>query len=218
MNNLNQYDTLLEIVKNRRSVRFFKPDPVPDELLLKMIEAARWAPSGFHTQPWEFVVVRKKDLKDKIVEAVKRPKTGGISDASVFILLLCDGRTKVGLPSLIQAQEKQMESIVCSSLASAFLYLNLAASTLGLASCWVTRSSSPESQSKIKELLHIPEALTIYDMLAVGYEANPPVPKTVIRTQEELIHWDDSVKFRTDEEVLAYVDKTKEWCISAHKR
>jgi nitroreductase len=218
MNNVNQYDTLLEIVKNRRSVRFFKSDPFPDEFIEKIIEAARWAPSGFHTQPWEFVVVKKKDLKDKIVEAIKRPKTGGISDAPVFILLLCDTRTKTGLPPPVQAQEQLAESIVCSSLASAFLYLNLAVSTLGLASCWVTASSFPEAQFKIKELLHIPETLTIYDMLAVGYGENPSVAKTVIRTTEELIHWDDSGQFRTDEEVQAYVEQTRAWCISAHKR
>jgi len=218
MNNPNQYDTLLEIVKNRRSVRFFKSDPFPDEFIDKIIEAARWAPSGFHTQPWEFVVVKNKDLKDKIVEAIKRPKIGGFSDAPVFILLLCDWRTKVGLPLPVQSSGKRLENNVCSSLANAFLYLNLAASTLGLGSCWVSPSALPEAQIKIKERLHIPETLTIYDMLAVGYGANPPKPKTVIRTTEELIHRDDSGQFRTDDEVKAYMGKTRDWCISAHKK
>jgi nitroreductase len=218
MNNDNQYDNLLEIVKNRRSVRFFKSEPFPDEFIDKIIEVARWAPSGFHTQPWEYVVVKQKELRDKIVEAVNRPKNGDISCAPVFILILCDSRTKAGLPPAIKARQPQMESIVCSSLANACLYTTLAASTLGLVSCWVTASSFPEAQIKIKELLHIPEALTIYDMLVVGYGENPPVPKTVVRTPDEIIHWDDSGKFRTDEEVQAYIEQTRDWCISAHKK
>ena len=66
------YDAFLELVKNRRrSVRRFKPDPISDEYVEKIIEAARWAPSGFNAQPWEFVVVRKQELKGKIMQAIK---------------------------------------------------------------------------------------------------------------------------------------------------
>jgi len=53
------YEGLLELVKKRRSIRRFKPDPIPDEYLDKILGVARWAPSGFNMQPWEFVVVRK---------------------------------------------------------------------------------------------------------------------------------------------------------------
>ncbi|MFO7772970.1 MAG: nitroreductase family protein [Dehalococcoidia bacterium] len=58
------YDSFLELVKKRRSIRRFKPDPVPDEYVDKIIEAVRWAPSGFNLQPWDFVVVNEKELKD----------------------------------------------------------------------------------------------------------------------------------------------------------
>ena len=59
------YDGLLELVKTRRSIRRFKPEPVPDEYINRIIEAARWAPSGFNSQPWEFVVVKKPELRAK---------------------------------------------------------------------------------------------------------------------------------------------------------
>jgi nitroreductase len=52
------YETVLELVKKRRSIRRFKTDPIPDDYIDKIIEVARQAPSGFNTQPWEFVVVR----------------------------------------------------------------------------------------------------------------------------------------------------------------
>ena len=64
------YDSFLELVKARRTIRRFKPDPIPDEYVDKIIEAARWAPSGFNMQPWEFVVIRDKKLKDTIVQWV----------------------------------------------------------------------------------------------------------------------------------------------------
>ena len=51
-------DAFLELAKTRRSIRRFKSDPVPDELILKILEAARWAQSGGNSQPWEFIVIR----------------------------------------------------------------------------------------------------------------------------------------------------------------
>jgi nitroreductase len=53
------YTSLLDLVQKRRSTRRFKPDPIPDEYIDKIIEVARWAPSGFNQQPWDFVVVRE---------------------------------------------------------------------------------------------------------------------------------------------------------------
>ena len=64
------YAHLLELVKKRRSIRRFKPDPIPDEYIEKIIEVARWAPSGFNMQPWEFVVVKKPELRKKIVQYI----------------------------------------------------------------------------------------------------------------------------------------------------
>ena len=64
------YDTLLKLVKKRRSIRRFKPDPIPNEYIEKIIEVARWAPSGFNMQPWEFIVVKKPELRRKVVEFV----------------------------------------------------------------------------------------------------------------------------------------------------
>lgn len=62
------YDKLLELLKKRRSTRRYKPDPIPDDAIDKIIEAARWAPSGFNQQPWEFVVVKDPKLREGIVE------------------------------------------------------------------------------------------------------------------------------------------------------
>ena len=57
------YDSFLGLVKSRRSIRRFKSHPVPDRYIDNIIEAARWTPSGFNQQPWEFVIIKKQELK-----------------------------------------------------------------------------------------------------------------------------------------------------------
>jgi 5,6-dimethylbenzimidazole synthase len=229
MKDTNEYDYLLRLVKKRRSVRQFKADPVPDEYITRIIEVARWAPSAFHTQPWEFVVIKNPDVKNKIVAAlekygppIKDPLKESLSrksfkDAPVFILLLCDWRARVGLPGRAPESKEQVGNLYCSSLANAFLYMHLAATALGLASQWYTATSRPEAERAIREIVGIPEALTIYDMMVVGYAADTPGPK-IVRDIDEIVHYDNcgAQDFRTDEEVTDYARKTKAWCMSQH--
>ena len=227
------YDHLLDLVKKRRTVRKFKPDPLPEGCIEKIIEVARWSPSGFHTQPWEFVVVKKREVKEAIIKALDKhapPITNSRSgeeiaiapqasfrDAPVFIIVLADWRAKVGLPGHPTEKNALVTGIYHSSLASAFLYMHLAATSLGLASQWYSAASRPEAEREIRSVIGIPEALSIYDMMVLGYPAVPPNPKEV-RSLAELIHYDDCgpQDFRTDEQVFADAQKTWDWCMSEH--
>jgi len=218
------YESLLELIKKRRSIRRFKPDPIPDEYVDKIIEAARWAPSGANSQPWEFIVVKKEELRKRIIEPVmeytnlvhkaeltREPRLRlewrgppGFVRAPVFILLCGDVRTKDAYPLLITLQRGS--SHFASSLANAFLYMTLVATTLGLGSQWVSATTTPYVQSIIKDLLKIPKELEIYDMLAVGYPDFEPKPR-LVRAKEEMIHYDyyDEGKSRTDEKVNDFI-------------
>ncbi len=62
------YETLLDLVKYRMSVRNLKPDPIPDHYVDKVLEVARWAMSGANSQPWEFVVVKDAALRRKLFD------------------------------------------------------------------------------------------------------------------------------------------------------
>lgn len=130
------YDRLFELVEKRRSVRSFKPDPLPDEYIDKIIEVARWAPSGFHTQPWEFVVVKKKELKDKIADALRRPSQSAgqeyFRNAPVLIILLGDWRAKVGLPGNAEEQDRSVDDLFCSSLSQCFFVLASGSNGIGI--------------------------------------------------------------------------------------
>lgn len=62
------YDDFLQLVQKQRSIRLYKPDPLPDKYIDDILEAARFTPSGANSQPWEIVVVKDKIIKDQIVE------------------------------------------------------------------------------------------------------------------------------------------------------
>jgi nitroreductase len=237
------YKSVLELAKNTRSIRRFKPDPLPDEYIEKIIEVARWAPSGFNQQPWDFIVVRKKELKNKIVEFAKTngpqsaqmeiareswqkgPKWIPVNEendyriAPVFILLCGDNRTKQGLPMAVRCNPDHLQRTFLSGLANAFLYMHLTASALGLASQWVSSVGDPYPQCMIKELLGIPKELEIYDMLALGYPAFKPRPK-LLKDISKTVHYDycGAESFRTDEEVKDFIRKARNWNISSEKR
>ncbi|MFC1867618.1 nitroreductase family protein [Thermodesulfobacteriota bacterium] len=223
------YDGFFQLVTKRRSIRSFKPDPIPDEYVEKIIDAARFAPSGGNSQPWEFMVLTDKEVKDRIVEIVKESnksvyKIGqtrppderhpsdnkrlthpGFKEAPVFIILCGDKRLMDTFP--LSAYLNKGEEILVSSLASTFLYMVLAATSLGLASQWVSATSEPFAQALIKELLGVPRNYKLYDMMAVGYGKHQPAPR-LVRNRDELTHYNhyDMNKHRTDEQVRKYIN------------
>ena len=228
------YDSFLELVQKRRSIRKFKPDPVPDDYVDKIIEAARYAPSGANTQPWEFVVVKKQELKDKIIQIItdvrsqstrtetagqpqqdpqmQRPPrtTSDVTTAPVFILLLGDMRARAGLPRGAGQDDRKWQSVLTSSLASAFVYMHLAATSLGLASQWQSGVERPEAGPGLRQLLGIPEEMQIYDMMVVGYPDAGPAPK-LLREKEKMVHYDfcGIEDFRTNQEVEDFISRAR---------
>ncbi len=222
------YDSFLDLVKKRRSVRSFKPDPLPDRVVEQIIEAARFAPSGANSQPWEFIVIKDKETKDKIaalvaeqsepgrkVEAARDAdlrfpgsqgpaREPGYKSAPVFILLCGDPRTKEAYPLFTTLTRG--DSHFVSGLASAFLYMTLAATALGLGSQWVSATGGPLVKPLLKQLLDIPQGMEIYDMLVVGYAAAKPNERFV-RERSEMVHYDrfDKSRYRSDKEIRDYI-------------
>ena len=238
------YAGFLDLVKQRRTIRRFKPDPVPDEYVEKIIEAARWAPSGYNMQPWDFVVVRDKKLKDAIVGWVadyhklimktegarepwqrvpRRPSQDPEMDyrtAPVFILVLGDTRTNKGLPTAMRYDAERQRSIYISSLANAYLYMSLAATTLGLANEWVSSVATAYPHCLVKDLLGIPPEYEIYDMMALGYPAYKLTSRKLMRDKGMMVHYDrsDAGDFRTDEEVNDFIKRARIWTTANHRR
>ena len=220
-------DNFIDLLRSRRSIRGYKPDPIPDEYVQKIIEAARWAPSGGDSQPWEFIVIKKKEIKDRIADffvestkpvreaeltrekelrmpAVEREVTEpGFKNAPVFILLCGDPRVNEAFPLLVY--QKSGTEIFLSNLASAFLCMQLAAKSLGLGSQWVS-ATGHAMEDHLKELLDIPKEFKIYDMMAAGYPAYPLGPRSP-RKIDEMTHYDryDRSKLRTDQQIKDFI-------------
>jgi 5,6-dimethylbenzimidazole synthase len=209
------YPDLLELVKQRRSCRRFKPEPVPEEMIGKIIEAARWAPSGANTQPWDFIVIKNPQTMESITGFLnehnvlthkmeltrnpnRNPAAGKVEiNAPVLIVVCGDPRTIKAYP--VYSVYQRGQSNLDSSLAGAFLYMHLAAISLGLGSRWISATRNYYVQCLTKDLLGIPEPLEIYDTMALGYPDTMPAPRFV-RPAAEMTHNEtyDLGKFRTD--------------------
>jgi nitroreductase len=236
------YLDFLELIKNRRSIRRFKPDPIPDEYIEKIIEAARWAPSGFNSQPWEFLVVKDKRLTDRILKSIDQHRnliaaaesTGDKQKirqmslpwhdeemdyhiAPVLIILFSDTRTKVALPDMGKRYSDKTRLLFNSSLSCAYIYMQLAATTLGLATQWL--GAMPEAVKVIKQILGVPEEFDFYEMMPVGYPGYKPRPK-LLRPRDKMVHYDRFTKdnIRTDEEVDDFARRTWTWTTANHRR
>ena len=207
---------------NRRSIRGYdKTRDVPDEMVRKIFECARWAPSGGNGQPWEFIVIRDKKTRHQIADLFLKQQehkrememavrgeakmTGdGFRDAPVHILVLGDPRVKETYP--VRTMLDKAESHFYTGLASATLLIHLAATALGMASQYVSDVSSPYMETMLKVLLGIPEPLRIYHLIPLGY-ASRPIPARPRRALAEMLHYEryDMSKYRDDKEFQKFV-------------
>lgn len=217
------YEGLLALAQHRRSVRAFNPDlPVSEQTVDKIIDVARWSPSAGNGQPWEFVVIRDDEMREKIAElyssqlAEKRDMQEavwghrnhvgytGFRHAPVYILILSDFRVIDSYP--VRTAFEKGETHVIASVAQATVMAHLAAASLGLGSQWVSDVSSPYMATMIKSWLKIPRNLVVHDMMAVGHPAMLPAV-THRRSVSEILHHDEyeADKVRTDEDVMKFL-------------
>jgi nitroreductase len=129
----------------------------------------------------------------------------GFKTSPVLIILYGDTRVRPFAPPPVRQNDENWLSVLTSSLAISYQYMHLAASSLGLATRWVSAIKAPPIESKVKAILGIPKEFITYDMMAVGTSDFVPSEKK-IRALSEVIHYGLCKKneFRTDEEVKAY--------------
>jgi nitroreductase len=216
-------DALLGLIRRRFSHRggFRRDRDVPEEAIRFILEAARWAPSAGNAQPWEFIVIREPETRDRIAELFKaqlREKieieralrgtaaVGGsvaFRHAPVFIIVLGDPRLNICYP--LRTREERSESHLYSSLANATLQLMLAATWLGLGTQYISDASSPYMSCMLKAMLGIPEELKVYHLVPVGYVDRVPGPNPR-RPLEEQVHREryDRSRFRSMEQLQEF--------------
>lgn len=149
-----------EAIRNRIAVRQFKPDIIPDDLLLKTLEAARWAPSPFNLQPWEFIIIKNKETLKSISSFARY--SGYLEKAPMAIAVI--------VPH-IGGKFEWIESIGEPGFAAAMAVQNimLAAWENGLGTCWVSID-----REKVREILNVPGNYFVLTILPIGYPEKAP--------------------------------------------
>ena len=152
---------VLEAIKTRRSVRKYKPDPIPDKDLKKILKAAQSAPSAGNKQPWKFIIIRDKVTKEKIAKVAR--KQLWIAEAGLVIAALAMDKKD---PSIY---EKWAEKDVMTAVE----HMVLSAWELGYGTCWI----GAFEQTSVKEILAIPEEMTVISLLPIGIPDQKPEPR-----------------------------------------
>jgi len=166
----------MEAIKTRRSVRKYKPTPVPESLLKEVLNAARMAPSADNSQPWKFVVVRDEQTKLKLAAAANGQKF--ITQAPI-IIVAC------GLPDEAFPTVGGYMSSHVIDVSIAVDHLTLAAQASGLGTCWIAAFK----EDKVRDVLGIPEDVRVVALTPLGYPDESP-DRSPRKNLEELVVYD----------------------------
>lgn len=169
---------LLEAIKGRRSIRAFKNEEVSVEDVERLVDAARWAPSAGNIQPWEFIVVRKPEIKKALVEAALGQDF--IKEASV-VIIVCANENRSS-----ERYGVRGKSLYCiQDTAAALQNMHLTAYSLGLGTCWIGAFNEEEA----RRILKIPQGIRPVAIVPVGYPAETArLPKK--RPLDQIVHYE----------------------------
>jgi len=179
---LKDFKACIEPLLERRSIRRFKDEEVPLDLVLKALDVARYAPSARNSQPWEFIIIRSRKLLDSL--ATLHPGATPLKTASLAIAILAD-------------HNRSKSATIDASLAAMQLWLAL--HCLGLGAVWIQAVGYSET---LRNILGYPEHMECIGILAVGWPAEKPSPKPR-RPLEEIVHFD---KYGEKEPIKRYLE------------
>ncbi len=161
---------LMEAILKRRSIRKYKSDPVPQEVLRALLEAVRWSPSWANTQCWEVIVVKDQKAKSDLATALSKgnPALASMTDAPVVIVLI--GKKGVsgfykGQPATVKGDWLMFDTGI------AIQTLCLAARGLGLGTVIV----GSFDHKKAEAILGVPQDREVVAMTPLGYPATEGV-------------------------------------------
>lgn len=182
---------LLDAIYNRRTVRAFRPDPVPEEVLTKILEAGTWAPSHGNNQPWQFVIVGP-ETRQKLVAAYQEMMENGPlknpalpeerkSKMRQFIQDFGGAPTILAVVCPPPSMEVDTYDFPLAG-GAAIQNIALAAWDQELGSVWLSFGATPQA----KEILGVQPEETIAGILAIGYPVAVPPAQPRIPVEEKV--------------------------------
>jgi len=198
-----------EVIEKRQSIRRYKPDPVPEEMILRILRAAWLAPSGVNRQPWRFLVATDPKERQRLQEFAY----GQQSIGEAPVVFVCCADLSIYSPEAQRAERDQMLRAVAGqnlsqaavlsreqaireaqdpaypmqqvllNCAIAIEHMVLTATSLGLGSCWVRRFD----RLGVREFLGLPENIAVLVLLPVGFAAEAPPRRPRIPFEQILL-------------------------------
>lgn len=151
---------VIDAIRTRRSVRAYQSTPIPDNVMGRMKDALRLAPSACNFQPWKFILVSDEELRTKLAEAANGQKW--MAPAPVIVVA-------VGFPERAYKKMGGFGNSADVDVAIALDHLTLAAVVEGLGTCWIGAFKEEE----VKRLLDVPAKAKVVALTALGYPAKP---------------------------------------------
>lgn len=169
---------LIEAIRERRSIRNFKPEAIPDTTISRILDCGRLAPSAGNIEPWFFYVVKNPEIKERLAE-VAEP---WIVNAPVLIVVTADYSAEME-----QYGERGRDLYVLQDTAAATQNMLLAAHGFGIGSCWVGKFDEKE----VQRVLQIPEGKKPVVIIPLGYPGDviqDPVPHKALDELIQIVH------------------------------
>ena len=178
----------IDLVLKRRSIRKYKPDPVPDEKLRYVLEVARLAPSWGNRQCWKYIIVTDEALRKKIIRRASPPPVEGrhrrprdwVAQAPIII---------VGCADPTGSGNKEEKQYYLLDMGISMEHLMLAAAEQGLGTCWI---GGGFDETVVKEALGIPEEIRVVALTPLGYpdESTEPKPRKSFQEMTSSNYWE----------------------------
>jgi nitroreductase len=232
-----RYDDFLELVKYRRSIRKFKPDPISAEYITKILDAAHYSMSGANSQPWEFIVVRDPEIRKRLNDAYVKhdfEKMWNVEQMRAMEFrhpglqfpfeekdkaqaIASGWRDAPVYLAVLKDPRKQWGSVLIAFerpdmavLAATMGHLSM---TIHLAAASLGLGSARidvSCQEPYREILGYPEPLLLDIIVPIGYRAYEPGPPHRV-SLEERVHYDkyDMSKYMRHEDFLKYIEKIR---------
>ncbi|MCX5701206.1 MAG: nitroreductase family protein [Candidatus Omnitrophica bacterium] len=161
----------INTLKLRRSVRVYQANPIPKEILEKLIDVARFSPTARNVQPWEFVVVTKSEILKKF---------GELGDNCRFL---------ANATACIAVFSSDTKYYLEDGCAATVNILN-AACAYGIGSCWIAGDKKPYCDEVIK-ILGVPVEFKLVSLISLGYPEDKNSFKLVDKKSlKEMLHWE----------------------------
>ena len=193
----------LNAIKNRRSIRTYRPDPVPEELIRQILQAGILAPSSKNRQPWKFTVATgaaRLEALHQMTQGLEREKSAPLIPESAShlsgarntlrimteapVLIFITNTLAQGFDRPLSCDDRVSEICNAQSIGAAIENMTLTATELGLGSLWICDTFF--AQQELDAWIGDPG--TLYAVLAVGYTDETPSPRPR-RSLEDTAEW-----------------------------